>query len=108
MGFVDDDGKIALTMLVADLIQDKREFLDGGDDDLLTAFDEPAQIAGMLGVPHSGAHLGILLDRVPDLFVQHAPVGDDDNRIKDVLIVFPQADQLVGQPGDGVALAAAG
>ena len=56
---------------------------------------------------HRRAHLGELLDRVPDLLVEDAPVGDDDDRVEDRRIVLRQADQLVGEPGDGVGLAAA-
>ena len=39
----------------------------------------------MFGVPHRRAHLGKLLDRVADLLVEDAPVGDDDDRVEDLL-----------------------
>ncbi len=103
VGLVDDDGKAPAAVLVADLVQDEGELLHRGDDDLLAALDEPAQVARVLGMADGGRHLGELLDRVADLLVQDAPVGDDDDRVEDRLAVLLQADELVGQPGDGVA-----
>ena len=44
-----------------------------------------------------------------ELAVEHAPVGDDDDRVEDALVArVVQRRELVRQPGDGVALAAAG
>ena len=37
--------------------------------------------------------------------VQDDPVGDHDDRVEDRRVVPAQPDQLVGQPGDRVALA---
>ncbi|MBV8105232.1 MAG: hypothetical protein JO223_11520 [Hyphomicrobiales bacterium] len=37
-------------MLVADIVQDAGELLNGADDDFLALLDETAQIARMLGV----------------------------------------------------------
>ena len=108
MGLVDDDGEAAPALLVADLVEDEGELLHRGDDDLLAALDEPAQVPGALGVPHRGRDLGVLADRVADLPVQDQPIGDDDDRVEGRRPVPGQSDQLVGQPGDGVALAAAG
>ena len=105
---VDDDREAAPALLVADLVQDERELLDRGDDDLLAALDEPAQIARALGGRDRRPHLGVLPDRVPDLTVEDDPVGDHDDRVEDRRVVPAQPDQLVSQPGDGVALAAAG
>ena len=104
---VDDDREAAPALLVADLVQDERELLDRGDDDLLAALDEPAQIARALGGSDRRPHLRVLPDRVPDLTVEDDPVGDHDDRVEDRRVVPGQPDQLVGQPGDGVALAAA-
>ena len=107
MGFINDDGEAPAALLVADLVEDDGELLDGRDDDLLARLEEPAQIAGAVGVPHGGADLGVLPDRVVDLPVEDEPVGHHDDRVEDRHLVLRQVDQLVGQPGDGVALAAA-
>ncbi len=108
MCLVDDDGKSARALLVAYLVQDEGKLLDGGNDDLLALFDEPAQVARTLGVSHGRAYLSVLPDRVADLLVQDAAVGDDDDGIEDGLAVLFQRDHLMRQPGDGKALAAAG
>ena len=105
---VDDDREVPVAMLVADLVEDERELLDRRDDDLLAALDELAQVARVLGMADGRAHLGELLDRVPDLLVEDAPVGDDDDRVEDGRRSFSQADELMGEPGDRVRLAAAG
>ena len=52
------------------------------------------------------ANLGELLDRVADLLVEDLPIGDDDDRIENRSLVLGQADELVGQPGDGIGLTA--
>ena len=57
---------------------------------------------------HHRADLRKLLDRVLNLLIQHPPVSDDDYRVEEDRAVFLQPDQLMGQPGDGVRLAAAG
>ena len=57
---------------------------------------------------HHRTDLRILLDRVLDLTVQHPSVRDDDYRVEEDRAVFFKPDQLMGQPGDGVRLAAAG
>ena len=62
----------------------------------------------MLGVADGRSNLGILLDRVPDLLVKNSPVGDHDDRVKGRRVVLFYANKLVGQPGDGIRLAAAG
>ena len=57
-------------MLVADLVEDERELLHRGDDDLLALCDELAQVAGVLGVADRRADLRELLDRVANLLVR--------------------------------------
>ncbi len=47
--------------------------------------DELAKVAGVLGVPDDRADLGELLDGVADLLVEMRPVGDDDDRVEDLL-----------------------
>jgi hypothetical protein len=78
------------------------------DDDLLALHDELAQIAGPFCMAHGGAHLHELLDGLLDLVVEDPAVGDDDDRIEDLPAVALEADELVGQPGNGIGLAAAG
>ena len=55
-----------------------------------------------------GRNLGKLPNGVLDLLVEHSAVSDDDDRIEDVLTIPLQTDELMSQPGDGVALAASG
>ena len=73
----------------------------------LAILKQLAQFGGVFGVADDGADLGELLDGVPYLPVQYLPVGDDDDRIEERSAVLLQPDQLVGQPRDGVRLAAA-
>ena len=80
--------KLPAAVLAADLVEDERELLHRGDDDLLAALDELAQVARVLGVADRRAHLGELLDRVADLLVEDAPVGDDDDRVEDRRVVL--------------------
>ena len=108
MGLIDDDGEPSAALLVADLVEDEGEFLHRRDDDLPARFDKAAQVARTIGVAHRRPDLGILLDRVVDLPVEDAPVGDHDDGVEDGSAVLLEPDQLVRQPGYGVALAAAG
>ena len=66
MRLVDDDRKASVFVLRTDVIEDKRELLNRGDDDLLAVGDEAAKIAGMLGMPDGCANLGELLDGIAD------------------------------------------
>ena len=45
------------------------------------------QVAGVLGVTDSRAHLKKLLDRVVELVVENSAVGHDDDRVEDRLVV---------------------
>ena len=107
MGLVDDDGEAPATLPGPDLVEDERELLHGGDDDLLAGLDEAAQIARTVRVADRGAHLRGLPDGVADLAIQDSPVGDDDDGIEHGRPVSFEFDQLVPEPCDGVALAAA-
>ena len=55
-----------------------------------------------------GPDLGELLDRVANLPVEDAAVGDHDDGVEHPGSVLPQPNQLVGEPGDGVRLPATG
>ena len=106
MGLVDDDGNLAAPVLVADGVQDEGNFCTVVMTMRLPSWEQSPQVAGGLGVADDGAYLSKLLDGVPYLPVQHPAVGDDDYGIEDGRIVPLQPDQLVGQPCDGVGLAA--
>jgi len=108
MRLVDDDREVPVAMLAADIVKDERKLLDRGDDDLLVALDEPAQIARMLRVPDRRTYLRELLDRVADLLIQNPSVRDDYDRVEHRGVVPSHPDELVSEPCDGVGLAAAG
>ena len=108
MGLVNDEGERVPAVLVADRVEDVRELLHRGDDDPLAVLEQGAEMARVVGMSHDGPNLRELLDGVLDLLVQHPPVRHHDHRIDERLTVPLQPDQLVGQPGDGVGLAAAG
>ena len=59
-------------------------------------------------MPDRRADLGVLLDRVPNLPVEDAPVRDHDDGVEDRDVVLRESDELVRKPRDGVALAASG
>ncbi|MEX1116119.1 MAG: hypothetical protein WEB53_12775 [Akkermansiaceae bacterium] len=108
MRFVDDDREVLPGSLAFHFIEDKRKFLHGGDDDLLPFGDEAAQVPGLLGMADGGAHLHELLDRFLELVVEDVAVGHDDHRIENFLLLLVHPHQLMGEPRDGVRLAAAG
>ena len=107
VGLIDDDGEAPAALLVTDLVEDEGELLHRRDDDLLAGLDEAAKVAGTLRVAHGRADLSVLLDRVADLPVEEEPVGDHDDGIEDRGAVLREPDQLMREPSDGVALAAA-
>ena len=112
MRLVDDDGEVALPVVVGDLFQNIRESLNGGDDDALAAGQEVPQLARLaVALSRNGTDgrtdLGKLADRAPYLLIQDGAVGDDDDGIEDRLFVALAVDELADQPGDGVRLAAA-
>ena len=107
MGLVDEDSEGASPMIVANLVQDKGELLHCGDDDLLARGQEFPQLSGSPGMAHGGRHLGKLFDGVFDLLVQHQAIRYDNHRIENSLAPLLQPHQLMGQPRNRVAFAAA-
>src|SRR5690606_10153876 len=105
--FVDHDREAPPAVLAPDLVEDERELLHRGDDDLLPLGDELAQVARVLGVADGGADLRELFDGVTDLLVENTTVGNDDDRVEDRHAILREADELVRQPRDRVRLAAA-
>ena len=106
--FVDDDGE-ALARQCFDLLGDDREFLQGGDNDALAVFQRLLELArGAVDALDQAGHLLEVADVALQLAIQHAPVGDDDDRVEDRLIFcIVQCGKLVREPGDGEGFAAA-
>ena len=107
VGLVDDDREGVSAVGVADLLVDERELLHRGDDDLLAGLDGRPQLGGGPHVGDRRTDLGELPDGGVELAVEVHPVGHHEDRVEDPLAVVFEADQLVGQPGDRVRLAAA-
>ena len=110
MGFVDDDGE-SLARQFADLVLDDRELLQGGDDDRLAVFQRLLQLAARgVDVLHDAERLLEGPHRPLELPVQHAAVGDDDDASRRPARSWAswRVDKLMGEPSDGLALAAPG
>jgi hypothetical protein len=80
------------------------------DDDGLPRLERLLELArGGVDVLHHAERLLELAHRRLELAVEHAPVGDDHDRVEDAAIDrIVQRRELVGEPGDGEALAAPG
>ena len=109
MRFVRDHRK-AFAGELADLVGDDRELLQRGDDDRPTGFQGLAKLArGVVDVLDHTEGLLELPDGLLELAIEHSPVGHHDHRVEDAPVVeVMQHRELVGEPGDRVALAAAG
>ena len=109
MRFIDDQGESPPRQL-ADLRRDHRELLQRGDDDRLARLQRLLELARSgVDVLHHSQRLLELADGALQLAVEHAPVGDDDDGIEHAPIgCVVQSGELVSEPGDGEALAAAG
>ena len=92
----------------ADLRRDDGELLEGGDDDRLPGFERLLELArGGVDVLHHPQRLLELANRALELAVEDPAVGDDHDGIEDTGVVrVVQGGELVGEPGDGEALAA--
>ena len=108
MGLVHDHGKAPARKL-ADLLGDDGKLLQRGDDDGPACLQGLAELArGLVDVLHHAQGLLELPDGLLELAVQHPPVGHHHHRVEDPPILpVVQHRELVGQPGDGEALAAA-
>lgn len=107
MRFIDDDGKMPVLVLRAKIGQREGELLDGSNDDPFAIRDGFGEIPGMLRPFYRLCHLHKLLNGIADLFVQDSPVGDHDDGIDHRVSILHQANQLMGQPRNGIRLAAA-
>ena len=85
VSFVDDDREPTVSVLVTNLSEDKREFLDGRDDDLLAALDHFPKVRRVLRVANGRTDLRELLDGIPNLTVQDTPIGHDHDRVESPL-----------------------
>ncbi len=74
-------------MLIANLIENKRKLLQRRDDNLFAAFDESPQVASPLWMTYNRFYLGKPANRVANLLIQYAPVGYNDDGVKDGLTV---------------------
>ena len=98
---VGDDGEPSCPsgpVFVADLVQREREGLDGDDDDQLAVGQRLGQQPGLRLAPALRASSRSMAttmplvavdlpDRVLQLGVEHGAVGDDDDRVEDLLVV---------------------
>ena len=121
VGLVDDHrvfarGQMALAAFSALLAQlgqlpgHERELLQRGDDDRHAGFQRLGELAGILvDLLHHALTVVELVDGILQLTIQHHAVGDDHHAVEQPLVAFVvQAGQAMRQPGNGVALAAAG
>ena len=83
-------------MLVPNFVQNERELLYCRDNDLLAALNELPKVAGMFCMPNGLSDLGELFDCCLYLLIENPTVGDDNDRIEDVLAVLLYTDELVG------------
>jgi hypothetical protein len=109
-------GQMALAAFAALLAQlgqlpgHERKLLQRGDDDRHAGFQRLGELARILvDLLHHALAVVELVNGVLQLPVQHHPVGDDHHAVEHPLIAFVvQAGQAVRQPGNRIALAAAG
>ncbi|KFB74180.1 MAG: hypothetical protein AW09_000540 [Candidatus Accumulibacter phosphatis] len=109
-------GQMALAAFAALLAQPgqlpghERKLLQRGDDDRHAGFQRLGELARILvDLLHHALAVVELVNGVLQLTVQHHPVGDDHHAVEQPLVAFVvQAGQAVRQPGNRIALAAAG
>ena len=108
MGLVHNDRKPLIAG--AHFFVDDRELLQGSDDDARPGLDGLPELLGVfVDLLHHTRHMVKLIDGVLQLTVQHPAVGDNDDRLEDLLVVvIVQAGEPVGQLGDRVGLAGTG
>ena len=94
----------------ANFFINNRELLKSGNDDACPCLDSLSELLGVLvNLLHHTCYMVKLIDGVLQLAVQHPTVGDDDDRLKDLLIVvIVQSGEPVGQPSNGVGLSRTG
>ena len=91
MRLVDDDREAASALLAADLVQNERELLHRGDDDLLPLGDELAKLVGS-GAALGGRTITLGVDRfgesgsLADLYRTMGIGADDITRAAEALL----------------------
>ena len=108
MGLVHNNRKPLISG--AHFLIDDRELLEGSNNDARPGLDGLPELLGVLvDFLHYARHMVKLIDGVLQLAVQHPAVGDDNDRLEDLLVmVIVQAGEPVGQPGDGIGLTGTG
>ena len=81
VGFVDDDGE-AFGAQIADAGDDDREFLNGGDDDLLALFERGFELGRFVRGGDELAHRREVFNVIAQLAVEDAAVGYHDDAIE--------------------------
>jgi hypothetical protein len=110
VGLVDDDGEAPAALLAADLVEDERELLHRRDDDLLAGPSmnrrrSPERSACPTVAPTWANCLMVSRICLSRMRRSVTTMIESKTRVDPIPL---QPDQLVGQPGDGVGLAAAG
>ena len=109
MCLVNDNGKILILMLRADIIQNELELMHDGNDNFLAFVQQLFQVSRAFRPTDSRRNLHKLLNGVFNLFVEIDTVGNNDNGIKNLFVfrIF-QRYKLMCKPSDRVGLAATG
>ena len=105
MGLIHDDSELSAGELFNVLVGEE-ELLNGADDDTLLVVQSLCKVAGMLLIIDALQQAGNVLkavNRVLELAVENNTVGDDNNGVKDTLIlVVMKRRQPIGDPSNRV------
>ena len=80
------DHREAFIAEVFNAIHNKREFLNGGDNDLFAVLQCALQLRRLMGRSNNIFNLREFLDVIPQLLVQQSSICHDDNRVKQRLL----------------------
>ena len=111
MGLIYDDSEFSARELLNVLIGEE-ELLNGADNDAFLVVQSFCKVAGMLLVVNALQQAGNVLkavNRVLELAVEYNTVGDNNNGIKDTLVlIVMKRRQPIGDPSNRVGLAGTG
>src|SRR5450755_26718 len=104
-----DDYRETLALERLHIFDDHRELLQRGDDDRDAVLKRLLELfRGFVDILKNTLCGLELLDCLLQLAIKDAPIGDDDDGVEDTFIVFVVEErELIGKPGEGIALAAA-